>query len=91
MESLIHEDSQALACLAGEIIVGKDFNQRDEDGNHSASEFVEIRVTKLVTLNVDYAFQKLGSKGPGNSGSEKKIQGPWRVKGLLVLFYSFFF
>ena len=58
----------------GDVIVGKVFNQSEEDRNHSASDFVEIRVTELVSLNVDYAFQKLGSKGPGNYGSEKKVK-----------------
>lgn len=75
----------------GDVFVGKVFNLSDEDRNHSASGFVEIRVTELVSLNVDYAFQKLGSKGLGNYGSEKKVQGPWRTEGFIALFYSSFF
>lgn len=36
------EGSKVSVMLHGNVLLGRDFNQSDEDGNHSASDFMEM-------------------------------------------------
>ena len=72
-----------------DVTGGRDFNQSDEDGNHSASDFMEMGGKERVILTVDYHFQKFGSETPRNCGSEKKDVGFMECWGFAYLFFFF--
>ena len=65
-----------------------DFNESDEDGNHSTGDFMKIGSKERVILTIDYHFQKQGPKSSRNCGSEEKIWDSWSV-GVCLLSICF--